>query len=205
MVSVVVDDEILRRRVAAALRGDAIEVGGESRADAIVLARDGAWRSTLERAAAARARHRAPVVVVAATFELRELPRLVEAGVAGVVLEHDAESTVASAVRAVVAGQLVFPARGVALARKPVLSTREKQVLGMVVLGCTNGEIAAKLHVAETTVKSHLTSSFRKLGVRSRNEASARILDPRNGLGPGVLTIAEPDATLDFLELETPA
>jgi hypothetical protein len=40
-------------------------------------------------------------------------------------------------------------------------------------------------------VKSHLSSAFSKLGVRSRNEATALILDPENGLGTGILAISQ--------------
>jgi hypothetical protein len=61
----------------------------------------------------------------------------------------------------------------------------------MVVRGFTNAEIARKLFVAESTVKSHLSSAFVKLGVRSRNEATAVILDQSSGLGTGVLAITD--------------
>jgi DNA-binding NarL/FixJ family response regulator len=63
--------------------------------------------------------------------------------------------------------------------------------MGMVVLGLSNAEIAAKLVVAESTIKTHLTSTFAKLGVRSRSEASALILDSERGLGTGILSISE--------------
>jgi DNA-binding NarL/FixJ family response regulator len=69
------------------------------------------------------------------------------------------------------------------------LSMREKQVLGMLVMGFTNAEIAAKMFLAESTVKSHLSSAYTKLGVRSRKDAASMILDPVAGLGPGILTI----------------
>jgi hypothetical protein len=38
-------------------------------------------------------------------------------------------------------------------------------------------------------VKSHLSATFTKLGVRSRTQATARILDPEHGLGTGILAI----------------
>ena len=61
----------------------------------------------------------------------------------------------------------------------------------MVVLGFTNLEIATKLFVAETTVKSHLSSAYRKLGVRSRYQATSMILDGQQGLGLGILSISD--------------
>lgn len=199
LASVLVDDEILRRRLIDALRRDGVMVARRAKAPVLIIAWTGGWRTTLERTVGLGHRHSgASVLIVATEFELRDLTRLVERGVSGVVLESKLESTVATAVRAVLNGQLVFPATTDSQA-EPLLSGREKQVLAMVVLGCTNAEIATQLHVAETTVKSHLTSIFRKLAVRSRSEASARVLDPKNGLGLGVLTIAEPDSSIDFL------
>lgn len=65
----------------------------------------------------------------------------------------------------------------------------------MVVLSFTNGEIAQKLYVSESTVKSHLSSAFAKLGVRSRSAAAEAILDPVNGLGTGILAIVGGDPT----------
>jgi DNA-binding CsgD family transcriptional regulator len=38
-------------------------------------------------------------------------------------------------------------------------------------------------------VKSHLSSAYTKLGVRSRKDAATMILDPVAGLAPGILTI----------------
>jgi DNA-binding NarL/FixJ family response regulator len=73
---------------------------------------------------------------------------------------------------------------------RPALSYRERQILGLVVLGFTNGDIAGRLHLAESTVKSHLSSAFAKLGVSSRREAAAMISDADGGLGPGILAIS---------------
>jgi DNA-binding NarL/FixJ family response regulator len=71
----------------------------------------------------------------------------------------------------------------------PALSFREKQVLGMVVLGLSNAEIARQLYLTESAVKTHLSNGYRKLGVRSRGQATALILDPERGLGTGILRI----------------
>jgi DNA-binding NarL/FixJ family response regulator len=120
--------------------------------------------------------------------------KAIEAGVAGLVGEADAERSLCLAVRSVAAGQLSIP---IALADglgKPVLSNRERQVLGMVVMGFTNADIARRLFLAESTVKSHLSSIFGKLGVKSRKEAAALVLDPDGGLGTGILAISDEGA-----------
>jgi DNA-binding NarL/FixJ family response regulator len=39
-------------------------------------------------------------------------------------------------------------------------------------------------------VKSHLSSAYNKLGVRTRKDAATMILDPAEGLGPGILAIS---------------
>ena len=56
-------------------------------------------------------------------------------------------------------------------------------------MGYMNSEIAEQLTVAESTVKSHLSSAFTKLGVKSRHEAVDLILDSERGLGMGILGI----------------
>jgi LuxR family maltose regulon positive regulatory protein len=54
------------------------------------------------------------------------------------------------------------------------LSEREVEVLGLVASGLTNTEIASRLIVATSTVKTHLNHIFSKLGVQSRTQAIAR-------------------------------
>ena len=117
-----------------------------------------------------------------------EARRALAAGATGVVFIQDL-AVLPATVSAVAGGQLVVPSSLRAAIAKPTLTTREKQVMALVVLGFSNREIADQLFLAESTVKSHLFSAFRRLGVRTRKEAAALILDDQQGLGTGILTI----------------
>ncbi len=54
------------------------------------------------------------------------------------------------------------------------LTARELEVLRLIAAGKSNGEIAATLVVAVSTVKAHINSIFGKLGVTSRTQALVR-------------------------------
>ena len=56
---------------------------------------------------------------------------------------------------------------------RPQLTAREQEVLGLLTAGLGNAEIAAELGVSTNTVKNHLYSIYRKLGVTSRGQAFA--------------------------------
>jgi DNA-binding CsgD family transcriptional regulator len=53
------------------------------------------------------------------------------------------------------------------------LSPREAEILGLLVAGKTNAEIAGCLFISLSTVKTHIAAIFRKMGARNRLEASA--------------------------------
>lgn len=131
----------------------------------------------------------APVVLVCAEVRPGELRGAVAAGVNGIVLEEHLSATLGVCIEAVRAGQVCVPRRHAPQVEPATLSAREKQILGLVVMGYMNSEIANQLFVAESTVKSHLSSAFSKLGVRSRNEAVDLIVDPERGLGMGILAL----------------
>lgn len=57
-----------------------------------------------------------------------------------------------------------------------VLSTREREVLGLLAEGLSNGAIAGQLSVAERTVEAHVTAVFAKLELPDSPEANRRVL-----------------------------
>jgi DNA-binding CsgD family transcriptional regulator len=54
------------------------------------------------------------------------------------------------------------------------LTAREAEVLGLVALGGSNRDVAARLGVSDRTVQKHLQHAFRKLGVTTRSAAASR-------------------------------
>ena len=52
------------------------------------------------------------------------------------------------------------------------LTEREREVLAYIAQGASNKAIAACLGISQQTVKNHMTSIFRKLGVSDRTEAA---------------------------------
>lgn len=119
------------------------------------------------------------------------LRRVLLAGATGIVGDDDLETTLVATARATLAGQLTVPlALSRQIAPRP-LSHREKEILALVTLGQTNREIAQTLFLAESTVKTHLSSAFRKLDTRSRSEAVTRVLDPDSGYSATIREIAD--------------
>ena len=56
---------------------------------------------------------------------------------------------------------------------RPILSSREREVLNELARGSTYSDIASSLFVSENTVKTHVSSLYGKLGVARRSEALA--------------------------------
>jgi DNA-binding NarL/FixJ family response regulator len=197
---VVAATEALRTAIAASVAQNGLrivaaaptpsELSAADEADVVVIAVDEATDATGWLRAIRAHALAVPVVLVGTFTSPRAVREALDNGADGLVASDTIADTLAPTLEAICRGQIAFPRELRSLVWRPVLSTREKQILGMVVLGFTNGEIARQLVVAESTVKSHLSSAFRKLGVRSRTEASELILDPARGLGTGILTIS---------------
>ena len=129
------------------------------------------------------------------------LNRALAAGVRGFIAKEDRVSTLADTIRSVAAGNTVLsPASSAiiggwsapttpattspdvsdALPPGVTLSPRESEVLVLMVEALSNKQIATRLHLSETTVKTHVSAIIAKLGVQDRVGAVVYAL--RNGL-----------------------
>jgi DNA-binding NarL/FixJ family response regulator len=132
------------------------------------------------------------IVVVTPPTDATGVRRALDAGADGLVFESDLEESLAPSMIAVASGQTAVPRRVRGALHPPAFSHRERQVLAHVAAGLTNREIANALFLSESTVKSHLSAVFAKLGVRSRKEAAALVLDPDRGPDAGLLAAGVP-------------
>jgi DNA-binding NarL/FixJ family response regulator len=128
---------------------------------------------------ALRERHPEVRVLVLTTFDSdRDVVSAIEAGATGYLLKDAPRAELFRAVRAAARGESVLaPAAASRLVGQlrepaaPALTARELQVLELVARGASNREAAARLHVSEATVKTHLVHAFGKLGVGDRTAA----------------------------------
>ena len=120
----------------------------------------------------------------------REDRRALMTGIDGLLAENQIESALLSTVRAVRSGLICLPQRSRPVCRPNRFRAARSRFSECSIMGFTNAEIGRRLYLAESTVKSHLSSAYTKLGVRSRKDAAAAILDPNDGLGTGILAIS---------------
>jgi len=108
-----------------------------------------------------------------------------QAGATSYLLKNIGASDLASAIRSAHAGRATFATEVTqilyhASVQLPHighdLTARERQVLGLIVKGYSNGLIAEHLIISKTTVKGHLNNLFSKLNVSNRTEAATLAL-----------------------------
>ncbi len=116
------------------------------------------------------------VLVLAARSRPGDLRRAVAAGAVGFVLKDSSPVQLADAIRRVARGErvvdpeLAYAELGTA---PPPLTPREVDVLNVAAEGATVGEIAARLHLSQGTVRNYLARIVGKAGARTRVEAIA--------------------------------
>ena len=115
-------------------------------------------------------------IVVLTTFDTdNDISRAIRAGAKGYLLKDAEREDLLDCIRRVYSGETCIPPALVAKLAAGMstesLTARELDVVKMLAAGKSNKEIALRLSITETTVKSHLRKIFTKLGVLSRTEA----------------------------------
>jgi DNA-binding NarL/FixJ family response regulator len=150
------------------------------------------------------AAHTVKVLVLTVSSDEAEVFAALRAGASGYLVKDGAPTELATAIREVCAGNAyLHPAvtRGVIAdiagrigGATPVhgmlerLTPREREILTLMALGLPNREIAARLFLAEATVKTHVCRVIMKLEVEDRTQAVVlayrhRLVDPGSGTG----------------------
>lgn len=130
-----------------------------------------------------RAAPDAMVMIVSSVTDPRVIAAAISAGASGFVPKHSQRHVYQSAFDAVARGETFLPEGTVlpraseggsgndAADRVNSLTAQQARILVLICEGKFNKQIAYELSIAETTVKAHVTSIMRKLGVHSRTQA----------------------------------
>ncbi|HCS60462.1 MAG TPA: DNA-binding response regulator [Microbacterium sp.] len=160
---------------------EALVVASELHPDVVLCdLRMGEGMDGVATTAALRRMPQAPAVLILTTFDHdAQIIRAVEAGAAGYLLKDVDNDTISRAIVDAAAGAMVLTPGGderlLAALRAPrvTLTDRERDVLLLVDEGAANKEIAARLFISESTVKTHIVHLLEKLGVASRTAAAS--------------------------------
>jgi DNA-binding NarL/FixJ family response regulator len=178
---------------------EAVEAAAAERPDVVLM--DISFEGSMTGIDATRAiRSASPetsVVIMTAHHDAGLLVQAAEAGASGYLSKTEGADRVLSAAKAAAAGDVLFEPADLAAAvarvarereadghdreRFAQLTDRERDVLALLTEGCTNGEIAARLFISDSTVQMHVGGILAKLGVRSRTQAVALALRRASG------------------------
>lgn len=124
------------------------------------------------------------VLILTIHNEIEYLVRAVDIGVNGYVLKDSDSSLLKSAIFEVAKGNMFIQPSLIPLLRQSLVDARKKekdenaltkreiQVLKLLAEGMYNREIGEKLFISEKTVKNHVSSIFKKIGVTDRTQAA---------------------------------
>ena len=121
-----------------------------------------------------------PVVVISAVDDARTMQDVILGGANAYVPKSAPRQVLINSIQAILAGGTYLPAEVVAALRQPSparddaagdLTLRQRRVLELLSQGLSNKQIARALGISEITVKAHVSSIFRKLGVTNRVQA----------------------------------
>lgn len=166
---------------AAADGGEAVSLCLEHRPDVVLMDLEMPGLDGIEATRRIRgAQPDAAVVVLTSFADQHRILSALDAGAVGYLLKDSEPEELARAVEAAARGEAPLdPKAASALLRArrspapgETLSAREREVLSLVGEGLSNKAIARRLAISEKTVKAHLTSVYRQIGVTDRTQAA---------------------------------
>ena len=165
----------------AADGSEAVELYRQHQPDIVLLDLRMPRMNGVETTVAIRRQFPAALIIVLTTYDGDEnIYRALQAGAHAYLLKDIPREDFLEAIRSVHRGEYCIPS-GVAarLAQRlpnEELSSRELEVLKLIVEGMSNKEIASKLAITESTVKNHVNSILTKLKVKDRTQAATTAL-----------------------------
>lgn len=130
--------------------------------------------------AACSGRHVSPAVIILTTFvDQHTVRRAFDAGAHGYLLKDTRPDALVDGIRSVHAGGMAIAPKVAPLLVRAggdepgaTLTPRERQILALIAEGHGNKQIGRLLDISETTVKTHCTSLFTRIGVVDRTQAA---------------------------------
>ena len=168
---------------------EAVELAGSLRPDVVLMDLSMPKMDGIAATEAIRAKlPEVEVVALTSVLEDASVSGAIRAGAIGYLLKDTKAEALCQAIKGAAAGQVQLAPEAAARLMREVrvpegpqeLTERETEILKRVARGQANKEIAHALFVEERTVKSHVTSILKKLGVRSRTQAALHAV--RSGL-----------------------
>ena len=202
-VAIIEDNRLVREGIAALLgrSADLSVVAGGSNADSVMISPVSPHVVLLDlglrNGDSLRVVHRvkkefpeSKVIVMDLVPVHEEIVEFVNAGVAGFIMKDASLEDLVNTIRLVAKGAHVLPpqmtgslfseiarvavAKGAPQAMEAVrMTAREREVIELISEGCSNKEIAARLHIATHTVKSHVRNIMEKLTLHTRLQIAA--------------------------------
>jgi DNA-binding NarL/FixJ family response regulator len=160
-------------------------------------------------------------ILVLTTFDLDEyVYAAIRAGASGFLLKDVRPSDLVDAIRLIAVGNALLgptvterllerfadgAGKSEAVAAVGALTAREREILRLLAGGLSNAELAELLVLGETTVKTHVSSILRKLGVRDRVQAVIVAFDAglvRPGVASGLSGVESSQRALPVVPAE---
>jgi two-component system NarL family response regulator len=119
---------------------------------------------------------KAKIIILATHAGDAEINRSLQRGAVGYILKDVSADELVKAIRSVYNGKKYIPANVAKILLENLgqeeLTASEQKILGMIVDGNSNKEIAGRLGITENTVKTHVKNILGKLGVDDRTAAA---------------------------------